>query len=80
MTADEALEIARLASLDQLDYQHERKAAAKALGCSVGALDGLVRAARACDLLLNRDEWGATWIAAHRAAAKAANAAASAAS
>jgi putative DNA primase/helicase len=47
MTADEALEIARLASLDQLDYQHERKAAAKALGCSVGALDALVRAARA---------------------------------
>jgi 5-methyltetrahydrofolate--homocysteine methyltransferase len=28
----------------------------------------LVKAARACDLLLNRDEWGATWIAAHRAA------------
>jgi 5-methyltetrahydrofolate--homocysteine methyltransferase len=32
----------------------------------------LVRAARACDVLLNRDEWGATWIAAHRAAAAAA--------
>jgi 5-methyltetrahydrofolate--homocysteine methyltransferase len=31
----------------------------------------LVRAARACDVLLNRDEWGATWIAAHRAAAAA---------
>jgi 5-methyltetrahydrofolate--homocysteine methyltransferase len=29
----------------------------------------LVRAARACDLLLNRDEWGANWISAHRAAA-----------
>ena len=27
----------------------------------------LVRAARACDVLLNRDEWGAAWIAAHRA-------------
>jgi putative DNA primase/helicase len=47
MTADEALEIARLASLDQLDYQRERKAAAKALGCSVTALDKLVKAARA---------------------------------
>jgi 5-methyltetrahydrofolate--homocysteine methyltransferase len=29
----------------------------------------LVKAARATDLLLDRDEWGATWIAAHRAAA-----------
>jgi putative DNA primase/helicase len=47
MTADEALEVAKLASLDQLDYAHERKAAAKALGCSVSALDALVRAARA---------------------------------
>ena len=27
----------------------------------------LVRAARASDLLLNRDEWGGAWIAAHRA-------------
>jgi 5-methyltetrahydrofolate--homocysteine methyltransferase len=38
----------------------------------------LVRAARACDLLLNRDEWGANWISAHRAAAKAAAQAAAA--
>ena len=28
----------------------------------------LVRAARACDLLLDRDEWGASWIAAYRTA------------
>ncbi len=35
----------------------------------------LVRAARACDLLLNRDEWGANWIAAHRAGVQAAQAA-----
>jgi 5-methyltetrahydrofolate--homocysteine methyltransferase len=28
----------------------------------------LVRACKAADLLLNRDEWGANWIAAHRAA------------
>src|SRR5579875_3644474 len=34
----------------------------------------LVRAVRACDLLLNRDEWGAAWIAAHRAGAAAATA------
>jgi 5-methyltetrahydrofolate--homocysteine methyltransferase len=27
----------------------------------------LVRAVKAADLLLNRDEWGASWIAAHRA-------------
>jgi 5-methyltetrahydrofolate--homocysteine methyltransferase len=27
----------------------------------------LVRAVKAADLLLNRDEWGAAWIAAHRA-------------
>ncbi len=39
----------------------------------------LVRAARACDLLLNRDEWGANWIAAHRAAVQAAQAAQTAA-
>jgi 5-methyltetrahydrofolate--homocysteine methyltransferase len=39
----------------------------------------LVRAARACDVLLNRDEWGATWIAAHRAAISAASAAEAAA-
>src|SRR5260370_21558536 len=29
----------------------------------------LVKAVRASDLLLDRDEWGAAWIAAHRAAA-----------
>src|SRR5216683_5788668 len=39
----------------------------------------LVRAARACDLLLNRDEWGANWIAAHRAGVQAARAAQTAA-
>jgi 5-methyltetrahydrofolate--homocysteine methyltransferase len=38
----------------------------------------LVRAARACDLLLNRDDWGASWIAAHRAAVSAATATATA--
>ena len=38
----------------------------------------LVRAARACDVLLNRDEWGAAWIAAHRAAQAAAAQAAAA--
>jgi 5-methyltetrahydrofolate--homocysteine methyltransferase len=27
----------------------------------------LVRAIKAADLLLDRDEWGASWIAAHRA-------------
>ena len=57
---------------------------ASAAGLTSAIMDArspeLVQAARACDLLLNRDEWGATWIAAHRAAAKAANAAASAAS
>ena len=38
----------------------------------------IVRAVKAADLVLNRDEWGAAWIAAHRAqlaAAKAAEAA-----
>ena len=49
---------------------------ASAAGLTSAIMDArsseLVRAARACDLLLNRDEWGATWIAAHRAAAKAA--------
>jgi 5-methyltetrahydrofolate--homocysteine methyltransferase len=35
----------------------------------------LVRAARACDVLLNRDEWGGNWIAAHRAETAAAQAA-----
>jgi 5-methyltetrahydrofolate--homocysteine methyltransferase len=49
---------------------------ASAAGLTSAIMDArsteLVQAARACDLLLNRDEWGATWIAAHRAAAKAA--------
>ena len=35
----------------------------------------IVRAVKAADLVLNRDEWGASWIAAHRAAQKAAEAA-----
>ncbi len=30
----------------------------------------IVRAVKAADLVLNRDEWGASWIAAHRAAQK----------
>ncbi len=54
---------------------------ASAAGLTSAIMDArspeLVKAARACDLLLNRDEWGATWIAAHRAAAKAAAATAS---
>ena len=45
---------------------------ASAAGLTSAIMDArspeLVKAARACDLLLNRDEWGATWIAAHRAA------------
>ncbi|HET7013607.1 MAG TPA: dihydropteroate synthase [Streptosporangiaceae bacterium] len=49
---------------------------ASAAGLTSAIMDArspeLVKAARACDLLLNRDEWGGTWIAAHRAAAKAA--------
>jgi 5-methyltetrahydrofolate--homocysteine methyltransferase len=44
---------------------------ASAAGLTSAIMDArspeLVQAARACDLLLNRDEWGATWIAAHRA-------------
>jgi 5-methyltetrahydrofolate--homocysteine methyltransferase len=36
----------------------------------------IVRAVKAADLVLNRDEWGASWIAAHRAAQKAAQLAA----
>ena len=36
----------------------------------------IVRAVKAADLVLNRDEWGANWIAAHRAAQKAAQLAA----
>ena len=39
----------------------------------------IVRAVKATDLVLNRDEWGASWIAAHRAAQKAAEQAAEAA-
>ncbi|HEX9623124.1 MAG TPA: dihydropteroate synthase [Streptosporangiaceae bacterium] len=49
---------------------------ASAAGLTSAIMDArspeLVKAARACDLLLNRDDWGATWIAAHRAAVKAA--------
>src|SRR6266700_23782 len=49
---------------------------ASAAGLTSAIMDArspeLVRAARACDVLLDRDEWGATWIAAHRAAAAAA--------
>jgi len=52
---------------------------ASAAGLTSAIMDArspeLVRAARACDLLLDRDEWGATWIAAHRAAQAAATAA-----
>ncbi len=36
----------------------------------------IVRAVKAADLVLNRDEWGASWIAAHRAQQKAAQLAA----
>ncbi len=36
----------------------------------------IVRAVKAADLVLNRDEWGASWIAAHRAAQRAAERAA----
>ncbi|MGI9007682.1 MAG: dihydropteroate synthase, partial [Streptosporangiaceae bacterium] len=49
---------------------------ASAAGLTSAIMDArspdLVRAARACDVLLNRDEWGSTWIAAHRAAQAAA--------
>src|SRR5262249_55986557 len=55
---------------------------ASAAGLTSAIMDArspeLVRAARACDLLLNRDEWGANWIPAHRAAAQAAAQAAAA--
>jgi 5-methyltetrahydrofolate--homocysteine methyltransferase len=44
---------------------------ASAAGLTSAIMDArspeLIRAARACDVLLDRDEWGATWIAAHRA-------------
>jgi 5-methyltetrahydrofolate--homocysteine methyltransferase len=46
---------------------------ASAAGLTSAIMDArsaeLVRAARAADLLLNRDDWGASWIAAHRASA-----------
>ncbi|HEX9031338.1 MAG TPA: dihydropteroate synthase [Streptosporangiaceae bacterium] len=46
---------------------------ASAAGLTSAIMDArspeLVRAARASDLLLDRDEWGGTWIAAHRAQA-----------
>ncbi len=48
---------------------------ASAAGLTSAIMDArspeLVKAARACDLLLNRDEWGAVWIAAHRASTSA---------
>jgi 5-methyltetrahydrofolate--homocysteine methyltransferase len=51
---------------------------ASAAGLTSAIMDArspeLVKAARACDLLLNRDEWGAAWIAAHRASTTAASA------
>jgi 5-methyltetrahydrofolate--homocysteine methyltransferase len=51
---------------------------ASAAGLTSAIMDArspeLVRAARAADLLLNRDDWGATWIAAHRAQAAQAHA------
>jgi 5-methyltetrahydrofolate--homocysteine methyltransferase len=51
---------------------------ASAAGLTSAIMDArspeLVRAARAADLLLNRDDWGAAWIAAHRAQAAAAQA------
>jgi putative DNA primase/helicase len=43
---EDALEIARLASLSKLDYDRERDAAAEALGCRVTVLDKLVEVAR----------------------------------
>ncbi len=50
---------------------------ASAAGLTSAIMDArspeLVRAARASDLLLDKDEWGATWIAAHRATLAAKN-------
>jgi hypothetical protein len=46
---DDQAEIARLATLELLNYYRERKAAAKQLGCPVGILDNLVKAARGAD-------------------------------
>jgi hypothetical protein len=45
-TVDDAAEIARLAKLSGIDYDRERDAAAKRLGCRVRTLDATVRAAR----------------------------------
>lgn len=42
----EAVEIARLATLDPIEYDRERQAAAELLGCRVGTLDEMVQAAR----------------------------------
>jgi putative DNA primase/helicase len=47
MTANDLLEIARLAALDSVDYARERKAAAKAMGIPVATLDKEVNTARA---------------------------------
>ena len=45
--AEEAIEIARLAALDELEYEHEREAAAKRLRIKrVSTLDKLVMTAR----------------------------------
>ena len=56
---------------------------ASAAGLTSAIMDArspeLVQAARACDVLLNRDEWGGTWIAAHRASIAAASSASAAA-
>ena len=45
--AGDAIEISRLAALDLMEYDRERKDAAKALGISVAALDKEVRRAKA---------------------------------
>jgi 5-methyltetrahydrofolate--homocysteine methyltransferase len=56
---------------------------ASAAGLTSAIMDArspeLVQAARACDVLLNRDEWGGTWIAAHRASVAAVSSAVAAA-
>lgn len=44
--AEDALEIARLAALDPLDYEREREAIAERMGCRVSVLDDLVKRAR----------------------------------
>ncbi len=48
-SAEDALEIARLATLPPLEYEREREAAAERMGCRVSILDRLVAAARAAD-------------------------------